>query len=63
VIVSKSQAPPLRSQAATIAIQMVYFVPLAAAVFARRTRVVGTALALLILLYLGLAAEVLVKRF
>lgn len=63
VIVSKSQAPPLRSQAATIAIQMAYFVPLAVAVFARRTRVVGTALALLILLYLGLAAEVLVKRF
>ena len=63
VIVSKSQAPTLRSLAGTIAIQVAYFLPLAVAVLARSARVVGIALALVILLYLGLAAEVLLKRF
>lgn len=63
VIVSKIQAPPLRSLAAAIAVQLAYFLPLGVAVLARSARVVGTALALVILLYLGLAAEVLLKRF
>jgi hypothetical protein len=63
VAVSKSQAPLLRSLAGTIAIQIAYFMPLAVAGLARNARVVGTALALLILLYLGLAAEALVERF
>lgn len=63
VAISKSQAPLLRSLAASIAIQLAYFAPLAVAAFARNARVVGGALAFLVLLYLGLAAEVVVKRF
>jgi hypothetical protein len=62
VALSKSQAAPLRSLTATIAIQAAYFLPLAVAILARNARVVGGALAFLILLYLGLAVEVLVKR-
>jgi hypothetical protein len=62
IALSKSQAAPLRSLAGTIAIQVAYFLPLAVAILARRARVVGAALAFLILLYLGLAVEVLVKR-
>jgi hypothetical protein len=62
VAVSKSQSPALRSLGAAIAIQLAYFAPLAVAVFARNARVVGGALGFLILLYLGLAAEALIKR-
>lgn len=60
---AKSQAPPLRSLAATIAIQVAYFVPLAVAALARTSRMVGGSLAILVLLYLGLAVEVLIERF
>ena len=63
VVLTKSQMPPLRSWAGTIAIQVLYFVPLAIAVAARNARIVGGALAFLCLLYLALAAEQLAKRF
>jgi hypothetical protein len=63
ILVSKSQAPLLRSPGESIAIQLAYFLPLGVAALARSARVVGVALALLIILYLGLAAETLANRF
>ena len=63
ILVSKSQGPLLRSPIEAIAIQAAYFLPLAVAVLARSARVVGAALGLLILVYLGLAVEALVGRF
>jgi hypothetical protein len=62
IVLVKSVAPPLRSLPASIAIQLAYFIPLAIAVTAKSARVVGSALALLILLYFALAAEALINR-
>ena len=63
ILISKSQSALLRSPVESIAIQAAYFMPLAVAVLARSARVVGAALGILLLLYLGLAVEALVGRF
>ncbi len=62
VVLTKAHQPLLRSPAATIAIQVAYFLPLGVAVAARNARIVGGALAFLILLYCGLALEALAQR-
>ena len=62
VVLTKAHQPLLRSLAATIAIQLAYFLPLGVAVAARNARIVGGALAFLILLYCGLALEALAHR-
>jgi hypothetical protein len=59
----KSQAPQLRGPVQTIALQLAYFAALAVAATAKSRRAVEAALAILILLYFGLAIEALVNRF
>jgi hypothetical protein len=63
IALAKSLGPPLRGLTATILIQVAYFLPLAIAALSRNAKVVGGSLVVLILLYLGLAAEVLMTRF